>query len=83
MEKSASMTSITPNENNAALTKMNEVVVTSQLKSLMNNIKVIINTQLTTNTYPIWKSQMMKLFAANEFDRCLDDNITKPITNGG
>lgn len=57
---------------------MAEMGVPSQLKFLMGNIKSIMNTQLIANNYPLWHSQILKLFTTNGFDGFLDGTTIKP-----
>lgn len=58
--------------------KMTDVFVPSQLKFLMNNMRAIIHIQLTTENYPLWKSQISKLFTENGFEGYLDTSTPKP-----
>lgn len=37
------------------------------LKFLISNIKHIMRTQLTSENYPTWRSQILKIFRANDF----------------
>lgn len=56
---------------------MNDVSVPTWLKFFMNNVKGIINNQLTLEIYPLWKLQIMKLFMMNGFDDYLDRSTSK------
>ncbi|PKU79495.1 Retrovirus-related Pol polyprotein from transposon TNT 1-94 [Dendrobium catenatum] len=44
----------------------------------MMNVKTVINTQLTGENHPIWKSQILKLFLANGFAGYLDGSCVPP-----
>lgn len=79
MEKLASLSFIKTKENTTLLFKMSEVVVSPQLKFLINNINRIIHTQLTSCSFPIWKSQVHKIFSANRFEDYLDKSTLKPL----
>lgn len=58
--------------------KMENIVIPTQLKFLMGNIKFVINIQLTSDNYPLWWSQLMKLFTTNGFNGYLDWTTLKP-----
>lgn len=77
MEKSHSNASITSIENLAPM-KMMYVVVPSQLKFLLNNIKTIIR---TLAEYPLWKSQISKIFSTKKFDKYVDRSMPSPKKN--
>ncbi|KAI0497789.1 hypothetical protein KFK09_021024 [Dendrobium nobile] len=55
-----------------------DISIPASLKFLMSNVKTILNTSLTTDNYPIWRSQITKLFSANNFFGYLDGFIPKP-----
>lgn len=61
------------------MVKMADVLIPPSLKFLMANIRSVINIQLSTENYPLWRSQIWKLFLANEFDRFLDGSTIKPV----
>ncbi|KAI0494554.1 hypothetical protein KFK09_024695 [Dendrobium nobile] len=44
----------------------------------MSNVKTMVNVQLTTENHLIWKSQMLKLFTANNFEGHLTGHTVKP-----
>ncbi|KAL0913984.1 hypothetical protein M5K25_017479 [Dendrobium thyrsiflorum] len=48
--------------------------IPSSLKFVISNIKVIVPTPLSNNTYSAWKSQILKLFSANEENPNLSTN---------
>lgn len=57
---------------------MYEIVIPSQLKFLMSNIESVINIQLTPDNYPLWRSQISKLFATDGFEGYLNGTKIKP-----
>lgn len=44
----------------------------------MNNLKTIVNNLLNTDNFPLWKSQVSKLFVVNSFLGYLDGSNQKP-----
>ncbi|KAI0497283.1 hypothetical protein KFK09_020506 [Dendrobium nobile] len=60
------------------IVKMADVTIPSLLKFLMANVKSVLNIQLTVENYPLWKSQILKLFTANGFDGYLDGSTPQP-----
>lgn len=78
MDHSASSSSTTVIPSDQVPIKMAEMVVPSQLKFLMGNIKSAMNIHLTSENYPLWCSQLMKRFTTNGFDRYLDRTTIKP-----
>lgn len=61
---------------------LNEVVIPSALKFQITNIKSIVSTQLTSDNYSTWRSQMLKQFKANGFLSFLDgSNSCTPRLN--
>ncbi|PKU73790.1 Retrovirus-related Pol polyprotein from transposon TNT 1-94 [Dendrobium catenatum] len=55
--------------------------IPTQLKFLMSNIKSVISLTLTAENYPLWRSQVFKLFKANGFEGFLDGSCTYPAAN--
>ncbi|XP_020677738.1 uncharacterized protein LOC110096231 [Dendrobium catenatum] len=49
-----------------------------KLKFFMSTIKTLVNTQLSTENYPVWKAQVYKLFSANGFEDFLTGAASKP-----
>ncbi|KAI0511944.1 hypothetical protein KFK09_012578 [Dendrobium nobile] len=49
-----------------------------QLKFLMSHIKGVISLTLTAENFPLWRSQVFKLFKANGFEGFLDGSCTCP-----
>lgn len=83
MEKSGSTISINSTEEGSTL-KSNEIAIPSQLKFPMNNLKIIINNSLNVDNFPLWKSQVSKLFSINGFLNFLDgstQNTSKHMLN--
>ncbi|KAI0507298.1 hypothetical protein KFK09_013420 [Dendrobium nobile] len=59
-------------------------VISSNLKFLVSNIKNVVSIQLSPDNFPLWKSQVLKIFKANGFQKFLDPAISPPselITN--
>ncbi|KAI0508127.1 hypothetical protein KFK09_014261 [Dendrobium nobile] len=52
--------------------------IPQQLKFLMSNIRSIISITLTADNYPLWRSQVLKIFKANRFDGFLDGTCLCP-----
>ncbi|KAI0495511.1 hypothetical protein KFK09_021812 [Dendrobium nobile] len=52
--------------------------IPQQLKFLMSHIKGIISLTLTAENFPIWRSQVFKLFKANGFEGFLDGSCICP-----
>ncbi|PKU80787.1 Retrovirus-related Pol polyprotein from transposon TNT 1-94 [Dendrobium catenatum] len=52
--------------------------IPSSLKFVVSNLKHIVPTQLVSDNYPLWKSQILKIFKANGFDKFLDSTIPPP-----
>ncbi|KAL0918148.1 hypothetical protein M5K25_010140 [Dendrobium thyrsiflorum] len=50
--------------------------IPQQLKFLMSSIKGIISLTLTSDNYPLWHSQVFKLFKVNGFEGFLDGSCT-------
>ncbi|KAI0504725.1 hypothetical protein KFK09_015678 [Dendrobium nobile] len=69
MAASSSSTQMEDSGSNAA---SSEVVIPHQLKFFMANVKSMVTVQLTTENHLIWKSQLLKLFTANNFDGYLN-----------
>ncbi|KAI0492930.1 hypothetical protein KFK09_027206 [Dendrobium nobile] len=55
-----------------------EILIPPQLKFFMANVKSMVTVQLTTENHLIWKSQLLKLFTANNFDGYLTGEIPPP-----
>lgn len=55
-------------------------LIPSQLKFLMSNVKNIIQIQLTSEIFPLWKSQILKLFRVNDFYGYLNSS-TLPLNS--
>ncbi|KAI0529540.1 hypothetical protein KFK09_002092 [Dendrobium nobile] len=49
-----------------------------QFKLLVINVQSVISDQLNTDNRRIWRSQIFKLFFANDFDDYLDYSTSKP-----
>lgn len=77
MDKTSSSTSLAFAKQSHS-TMMYSIVVSSHLKFLISNIKIIVNTQLIIDNYSIWQSQIIKLYHANDFDGYLDESTPKP-----
>ncbi|XP_020674178.1 uncharacterized protein LOC110093588 [Dendrobium catenatum] len=55
-----------------------DVVIPSSLKFLISKIKAIIPIQLSNKNYSTWRSQILKLFRANNYSGFLDKNTSIP-----
>ncbi|PKU80139.1 Retrovirus-related Pol polyprotein from transposon TNT 1-94 [Dendrobium catenatum] len=53
-------------------------LIPPQLKFLLGNIKSIISLPLTADIYPMWRSQVFKIFKANGFEGFLDGSSRCP-----
>ncbi|KAI0519375.1 hypothetical protein KFK09_006821 [Dendrobium nobile] len=52
--------------------------IPSSLKFLVSNIKNLVPTQLSTDNYPLWRSQIVKIFRANGFSSFLESPSSSP-----
>ncbi|KAI0489126.1 hypothetical protein KFK09_028968 [Dendrobium nobile] len=59
-------------------TTQDVLVLSSTLKFVVSNLKSIVQTQLTSENYSIWRSQISKVFCANGFDLFLNPTKPKP-----
>lgn len=57
---------------------MLETTIPPSLEFVILNIKIIATTPLSVENYPIWKSQIFKLFKANSFESFLDGSSQCP-----
>lgn len=64
---------------NSAITRNNDLVIPTQLKFLLNNLKTTLTIQLTADNYAIWQAQILKLFQVNDFESHLDGTLTAPL----
>ncbi|KAI0493655.1 hypothetical protein KFK09_023776 [Dendrobium nobile] len=55
-----------------------ETIIPSSLKFVMANLKNIVRTQLSTENYSLWRSQIVKLLRANGFEKFLDPFSSPP-----
>ncbi|KAL0915712.1 hypothetical protein M5K25_013164 [Dendrobium thyrsiflorum] len=55
-----------------------DVVIPSSLKFLISNIKTIVPIQLSNENYSTWRSQILKLFRANNYAAFLDKSTPVP-----
>ncbi|XP_020704679.1 uncharacterized protein LOC110115705 [Dendrobium catenatum] len=60
---------------------MSEIVIPPSLKFLMNNLKLIISNQLTSENYSIWRLQIFQLFSANGYEGHLTGDSAKPTAS--
>ncbi|KAI0515759.1 hypothetical protein KFK09_008426 [Dendrobium nobile] len=54
------------------------IIIPPQLKFVLSNIKNLVANPLTSDNYPLWRSQVEKIFAANGFQGFLDGSSKKP-----
>ncbi|PKU83090.1 Retrovirus-related Pol polyprotein from transposon TNT 1-94 [Dendrobium catenatum] len=52
--------------------------ISSSLKFVIGNLKNIVPVQLSTENYMLWRSQVVKLFRANGFDKFLEPIFSPP-----
>ncbi|KAI0491967.1 hypothetical protein KFK09_026230 [Dendrobium nobile] len=57
---------------------MADFTVPTPLKFLMSNLKSIVNVQLSSDNYAIWRLQIFKSFSASGFDGYLTGKLTCP-----
>ncbi|PKU75751.1 hypothetical protein MA16_Dca015631 [Dendrobium catenatum] len=62
-----------------ALLPYTSIPIPPQLKFLMNNIKTLFSKPVTSDNYPLWRSQIEKIFAANSFKGFLDGSLKCPV----
>ncbi|PKU79283.1 Retrovirus-related Pol polyprotein from transposon TNT 1-94 [Dendrobium catenatum] len=75
----SSSTATTTSESRQSSGNFSETqAIPQQLKFLMSHIKGIISLTLTAENFPIWRSQVFKLFKANGFEGFLDDSCLCP-----
>ncbi|KAI0509831.1 hypothetical protein KFK09_010428 [Dendrobium nobile] len=59
-------------------TVLPDPVISSNLKFLVSNIKNVVSIQLSPDNFPLWKSQVLKIFKANGFQKFLDPHSPPP-----
>ncbi|PKU66399.1 Retrovirus-related Pol polyprotein from transposon TNT 1-94 [Dendrobium catenatum] len=52
--------------------------ISSSLKFVLANIKNFVQSSLSTDNYPVWKSQILKIIRANSLDSFLDPTVSAP-----
>lgn len=52
--------------------------ISSTLKFVVSNIKNTVHTQLVADNYSLWRSQIIKIFRANGFEKFLDPKTPPP-----
>ncbi|KAL0903685.1 hypothetical protein M5K25_028083 [Dendrobium thyrsiflorum] len=57
---------------------LNPLNIPPQLKFVLSNIKNLVSTPLTSENYPIWRSQVEKIYTANGFKGFLDGSSKPP-----
>ncbi|PKU77483.1 Retrovirus-related Pol polyprotein from transposon TNT 1-94 [Dendrobium catenatum] len=67
-----------PTNNSDAPPASDNVAIPPQLKFFMANVKTMVTVQLNTDNHLIWKSQLLKLFAANNYEGYLTGATEKP-----
>ncbi|KAL0919184.1 hypothetical protein M5K25_011263 [Dendrobium thyrsiflorum] len=78
MATSSSSSAATTDARPSSSTPLDSTPIPHQLTFLMSNIKGIISLTLIADNYPIWRSQVFKLFRANGFEGFLDSSCTFP-----
>ncbi|KAI0492109.1 hypothetical protein KFK09_026374 [Dendrobium nobile] len=71
-------TSATSSPSGVSRDTSSEVCIPPQLKFFMANVKTMVTVQLTKDNHLIWKSQLLKLFTANNYEGYLTGDIAKP-----
>ncbi|XP_028548626.1 uncharacterized protein LOC110093684 [Dendrobium catenatum] len=57
------------------------LIIPASLKFVISNIKIIVPVQLSSDNYPVWRSQVMKLLTANGFASYLSSSTSPPATH--
>ncbi|PKU65522.1 Retrovirus-related Pol polyprotein from transposon TNT 1-94 [Dendrobium catenatum] len=72
--KTAEMANSASSELNEGMKNMHqeEPTISASLKFVVSNIKNIVSTELNQDNYAVWRSQILKLFRANGFDKFLE-----------
>ncbi|KAI0494727.1 hypothetical protein KFK09_024870 [Dendrobium nobile] len=73
----ASSTTSQPGNDQEATTSAHPVL-SSSLKFILSNLKNIVQNPLSPDNYPLWKSQILKICHANNFESYLDPNYPIP-----
>ncbi|KAI0510267.1 hypothetical protein KFK09_010868 [Dendrobium nobile] len=71
-----SATSQTDDRSDQSQTDNNSI--SSSLNFLVSNLKNLVPTQLSSDNYSLWKSQIIKIFKANGFSQFLDSSVPPP-----
>ncbi|KAI0524985.1 hypothetical protein KFK09_004375 [Dendrobium nobile] len=76
-----SSTAATSDVRRSSGTLLEKQTIPHQLKFLVSHIKGIISLTLTADNFPLWRSQVFKLFKANGFEGFLDGTCVCPSPN--
>ncbi|KAI0523408.1 hypothetical protein KFK09_005803 [Dendrobium nobile] len=71
-----SQSSSSQTNNQTTINLTDQPTIPSPLKLVLSHIKTIVPASLSSDNYPIWKFQILKLLRANGFDKHID--ITAP-----
>lgn len=61
-----------------SLNPIHPINIPPQLKFVLSNIKNLVSTSLIFDNYPLWRSQVEKIFIANGFKGFLDGSYKSP-----
>ncbi|PKU70250.1 Retrovirus-related Pol polyprotein from transposon TNT 1-94 [Dendrobium catenatum] len=67
-----------PTSSTTITQSQSSIIIPPQLKFVLSNIKNLVANPLTSDNYPLWRSQVEKIFAANGFQGFLDGSSQKP-----
>ncbi|KAI0519437.1 hypothetical protein KFK09_006885 [Dendrobium nobile] len=68
-------------EENQEVFPDDNLLIPASLKFVISNIKIIVPIQLSSDNYPVWRSQVLKLLTANGFASFLSPSPSPPPTH--
>ncbi|KAI0507419.1 hypothetical protein KFK09_013544 [Dendrobium nobile] len=77
-QSAESSSDVTPVNTEQVRNSPDDIVIPSSLKFLISNIKTIVPIQLSNDNYATWRSQIWKLFRANNYSSFLDQTTVIP-----
>ncbi|KAI0510263.1 hypothetical protein KFK09_010864 [Dendrobium nobile] len=75
------VSSVSQTEDVSASSSEESVAIPAALKFVISNIKIIFPIQLSSDNYPIWRSQVLKLLNANGFASFLLPSASPPASH--